>query len=583
MKIESPDLTTSTPEQRRAVLSVAPVICAIAGPGSGKTKTLTDRILHLLANGTDPLRICVVTFTNSGAIALTERLGGVKLAYVGTLHGFMLDGLQKHGGHLGYDERITVLELDKSRDVAAKGAKLKPATEILEAVRAACCPSVKLGMLINFRSDPARVRALASVSANMAGKMEIAVKEYAKRMRAEGCADFDTILSDGLKIAHLVDRIEHLFVDEAQDSGDLDFAIYNALPVVNRFVVGDFDQGVYKFRGGNPEHLLRLAADPSVDVCKLETNFRSDVSICEAAQRLIEHNTGRIAKRTIPFSNEPGDVSVQGYQSAEEEVAAIIAWCRACIGDIPSVVRESGTLAASLEIAVLTRNNAEAQAIATALKNAGLPVREREQNVEDTNRHLRAAVQMLNAPSDAAVIEFLRFDQPVWRLDAWKSEARLKGQPIRKLCNDKRVPAQPCGALWNGALLDALARIGLNKAEIEAARDAMATIATPSLGTLALALRPGDAKEVGEGITVTTFHGSKGREFDNVWLAACEDAIIPGKRTSTDVEEERRLFFVAMTRARHRLKVSWSLLRPAEWGDPFTEHVVSRFAGEACK
>jgi superfamily I DNA/RNA helicase len=149
------------------------------------------------------------------------------------------------------------------------------------------------------------------------------------------------------------------------------------------------------------------------------------------------------------------------------------------------------------------------------------------------------------------------------------------------MCGDRRVPQEPMPHLWGGELLNQLNRLGCGKDEIETARESIANIATPSLSTLALALRPGDAREVGEGVTCTTLHGSKGREFDHVIMAACEDSMVPGTRKCTDVEEERRLFFVGLTRARRSVDVTWSVIRAREYGDPFTEHQPSRFIAQA--
>lgn len=574
--IEPPGLSRLTPEQQRAVRGNTPLMLVLAGPGSGKTEVLSKRVLRLLADGVPPADIVVVTFTNAGAIALRERLGGVELRHIGTLHAFLLGELQTHGAALGYSEKLTVLDFDHPRKLPKDAADYKAGTLLLDDLRRASSPKVTLSKLLKAMNGQAELTA-ADIRAG--GRATLAAFEGA--CRRESCVTFEMILRDGLKIVDKIAPCRHLLVDEFQDSAALDWQFYQAMRAASKFFVGDPDQQIFSFRGGSIDGIMELAHNPLCDVVKLEKNFRSDHAICQAAQRLIEHNTGRVAKDTIAVSDLPGRVLGGAFPSHEDEAGQIIQQVRQWIGFVPSVVAERGALIGAMEIAVLARNNAECAFIAERLKNAGVPVCERDVNVVDNNLRLRAALQVMAAPSDMAVAEFLRRDGKAARLADLRQAAKLARRPLREVMNDPRVNRQPL-ELWGDDLLNHLARIGLTVAEVSAAREAMDALATPGMAGLVMSLYAPEAREVGQGVTVTTFHGAKGREWDHVWLMACEDALVPGHRVDTDIEEARRLFYVACTRARHGLMVSWSRTRPTPWGDwQSVEHRPSRFLAEA--
>lgn len=229
------------PQQTAAVNSTSPRLLVLASPGAGKTATVVARIQRIIGDGEAPSRIVAITFTRKAAKELESRLGGVKLGYCGTLHGFMLMLLKRHGHLLGYEsinfgiidqEAADQLLSECMRDCGFNGSK----KEVLE-----------VGSMLNFGKMQGKTACLN------------ASKRYRNQLVGNCLLTFDLILSEGLRLTNRVDLpYSHLMVDEVQDLTNLEFTICTSLKIENLFMVGDIDQGIYSFKGSNVNNILSL-------------------------------------------------------------------------------------------------------------------------------------------------------------------------------------------------------------------------------------------------------------------------------------------------------------------------------------
>lgn len=524
-------MNTATKAQLRAITLDHPLIVAIAGPGAGKTWTLIQRILRLVSTGTEPRAIAAITFTNAGAREMRERLGDLTLGYIGTLHGLALLALRKHGAALGYSDRLTVL------DEARATALLKTCAREM-----GCKSSAKALAEARTNFNPNAPKTALS----------LAVVDYRRRMRAMSAGDFDTLLTDFLELAPCLPEFDHLIVDEFQDSGPVDAAIYAALRAKNRFFVGDPDQAIYGFRGARMANILDAANAPGAEVIRLEENFRCAAPICAAANALVAHNTQRLPKTTHSDRQGPALAMLGPWQTGEDEALGVVRELQARIaaGQDPH------------GMAVLSRTNALAHAIAETARTMGLPIRERRKVDAPRDWTLAtAAVAMLTNPTDFAVESYLRarFGE-LHAAQAIKTAALEQRHGLLGLVSDYTRGVDVRG------LPTALARLTVSRESIERVMGLADEAGAVEMGAVTLALSTSrEEAEEGEGVVITTMHAAKGREWPLVVLVGLEQEITPGGKTR-DVEEERRLVFVGITRAKDTLLLSHSMNRRQNFG-----------------
>lgn len=522
------------PEQKAAASSGAAHIVVAAGPGAGKTKTLVARVNHLLASGTRPRDIVVITYTNAAAAEIVKRLDGATIGFCGTLHGFMLRQLRQFGCYIGLPPELSVVSEQQREEILAEvvaeiGFK-GSAKSALEAIK--CNP------LLNRKGPPGLP------------KLMLLAASYHRRMLENGLLDFDSILQYGRAVLDAAPSVAtHLLVDEFQDASDADDDIYSALRIANKFFVGDPDQAIYGFRGGNPANFMRRSAMPGTSLFYLEKNYRCGVQICAAANRLILHNKDRLPKQTVPLHIH--DSSTVETMRCKDEAAELARLTQAIMGE------------PSLNVAVLCRTNALATRIAAHLEGCGVPVaRKAARNDPMDWPAVRQYIALLcNPDNDLLAYAWLKM---------------VAGEDFAKAARQRALAAlttiNRSGDYWHTPTLDGLpdalaAQTGGWQEEIDRVKRAIADLpAGSTLPDLALALAAGDNTndEVGEGVTVTTLHSAKGREWDSVYLPGWVKNLMPSKRG--DEAEERRLAFVGITRARQRLVILW----PAEVRDPWT-------------
>lgn len=593
-------MKTSTAAQLSAIQSDSFRILVLAGPGSGKTQTSVDRVKRLVEAGTHPGKICAITFTNNAAREFEKRVGkwsepvqGSRLlsidhglGFCGTLHGFALRGLRKYGHTWGYGERIAVIDenamaellLSKAKSLGCK-ATLK---DILEVKTKG--PLVKGGTGL------------------FVSPIELVISGYYEDLREGGLVDFDSLLSEFLLMITkdteaqraLADEFGHLFVDEVQDSAAIDWQIYDALLMPYKFFVGDPDQAIYSFRGGRVDEMMRRAKSKTFEVIRLEENFRSHSEICEAANWLIANNTNRIEKKTISAKGAGGHIGIlpaDANEGAEiSRVSGIISRLTLinCSDFIP-VITGGATAFHPGEIAILARTNDIVNAYRRSLKATGIPVAEQAKTTVPPDWHwARSFVEFSVNPENDTLAYFLLIAMQTRRgvaeVDAratahrQRQEAALAGVSI-----NQRIMKHTKGNL--GTITATLIGAGASKETHMKVLEIMRSLRDDAqLVDLALAMgqasEPVESKK--QGVTVTTMHGAKGLEFDVVFIVGAEDEITPSRRnsqTAADIEEERRLFFVAVTRARKALYIAHAASRVTPWKQIQQQH-PSRFIAE---
>ena len=524
---------TFTTAQRAVVDSAAPTITVIAGPGSGKTRVLTERIKRLRNDGADPGRMVAITFTNSAAREIRERLDAIRLGYVGTLHGFMLRLLHTRGAALGYDARSTVIDTQAEEGLL----NVSIAETGIKATKKAIKEAIALGhsgiMAKGVRLTPP----------------ETVASRFFRNLRAGNLMTFDTVLQAGHDlIVSLSDvRFEHLFVDEYQDSTSIDAAIYRALPIANKLFVGDPDQAIYSFRGGDVQNILDASAD-GAEQHWLETNFRSTSEICRAAQEVIERNFGRINKRTEPSTEDIGLVEHTEFGSEAEELAAIVAGV---------------TSAGPTRCAVLLRTNALVDRYASHCAALGIPIVRRV--ATDYPNDWRQTIEMIRLLNDPTNDQLACWWMTMKSGATAANKGALQAKVAKRSLNDLFLHI-PVGIGLDG-LGAALTQLGASLASIQFASTIAESTEAESLSDLLVAIAEhGTEHDQGSGLTVTTYHGAKGREWPIVFLPALEQETFPGSRKSLDIEEERRIYFVGITRAKHTLRLSWAATRTPSFG-----------------
>lgn len=520
-------------EQASVLAEESARLAIIAGPGSGKTTTLVRRIGLDINRGHASARTAVITFTNAAASHLKDKLAadGVPLpGFVGTLHAWALAYLRSVG-----NKRLAVADEETANEV------LKMCIEALRLKKTNV-------------SKAREALGTAAHTTDMEPSTALLVGVYEKKLAMWGLTDYDLLLRQAHE--HLATGawdcgVGHLYVDEYQDSGDIDAAIYRLMGYNTAFVVGDPDQSIYSFRGGNPAHLLSFTREAGVRTLFLEDNYRCGVEICRAANNLMGHQHDRVKKHTVPVRREPEAESlVQGHVQAWE--------CETDAAEIEYLARRLKlSTRAWRDKAVLVRYNHDRKAITEGLKKHCIPVAGEGEQTPGWDK-LMVLVQALAAPSP---LTFAAFDK------------LMKGRPITeglKLYGEGADPplyiAPTMG--WT-ALYSACATVGIPAEAISRLNSFRQPHVELDLQALLLWIRETGKPQANEdAVVVTTYHGAKGREWPEV-LMPCMSAVALAAKDVDALAEERRLVFVGITRAMDCLVMSWPMVRT----NPYSKRV----------
>lgn len=555
-----------TSEQRAVVESTSQNILVVAGPGSGKTATTVARIQSLTEMAVDYRTIVVLTFTNAAAKEITERLEYVPrgsmtpvippLGYIGTLHGFALRCLKRYGQDLGFGDRLALIGEEAAESLMEAKAK-----------SLGCRTPLKKLMKLKGEENNVERRARGRMTPE-----EVVIAAYYMELREAGMVDFDMIL---LAMVTLIAAgkmpaiYTHLFVDEVQDSAAVDWEIYHALPIANKFYVGDEDQSIYGFRGGRPD----LMHQPQADVFLLQSNYRSREEVCQRAQMLIEHTSAnRYPKITRSTRGYCGEVMLwSDAENSGQEVA-----------DVAEAVGKevaSGTLLD--EIAVLARTNAICGEMREHLKASGFQVSEK---VKDQNpfdwRLAKSLVELAANPANDTLAYFYLLERDGRGMaDAMKRKAQSEMRTLSTMIfaaasviarNVQTVGRMLAEQKTSG---ETRMRVATIIRQLPADADLLELV-------LAMTQDEGAAEGATPGITVTTIHQAKGREWDVVFVAGAEEEVmIYGQPAPEVVDEARRLMYVAVTRARERVYLTYAKRRKTSWG-AIESHRACRFLKE---
>lgn len=631
---ESVALEGLNPAQREAVLHPGGPLLVLAGAGSGKTRVITHRIAHLVLDRGEPAEgIVAVTFTNKAAAEMRERvarlLGGPpEGAWIGTFHAYCLRLLRREGQQVGLAPGFAVYDTD---DQVAVVRRILREMELPDAAPAARTHLARISWAKNALLTPEAYEAQA-YSPDVRSTARI-FHRYREALRRANAVDFDDLLLlalellDGARrpeiLARHAGRCRHLLVDEYQDTNRPQYLLLRALASVhgNLFVVGDEDQSIYAFRGADLRNILDFERDhPGARVVKLEENYRSTGTILHAAGAVISRNTLRKGK-SLWTGNPRGEPVVLCRADDDRAEAEWVAGeIRALHPELPYE-----------EIAVLYRTNAQSRPFEEIFRRERIPhqvvgaVRFYERReVKDVLAYLK----LLANPADDAAFRRAAATPPRGigeaTLGAVEEAARAFGSSLldaaARAIEHGLVGGRSARALREFlALLDELRalagelplvgllgtlldRIGyeahLERTYPEEGADRMDNVRalvsaaaehereTPdaSLQTfLDRSALVSEADEVGvrPGVTLMTAHCAKGLEFRAVFVAGLEEGLLPHARSAGDrsaLEEERRLFYVAMTRARERLMLSRADTRLSQ-GVPVPCQ-ASRFLGE---
>ncbi len=665
------------PPQRDAVSTLAGPMLVLAGAGTGKTRVVTFRIANLLRHGTSPERILAVTFTNKASREMKQRIAELvkpkrgresfstgaqaaqrtkskskktldPLPIVATFHAYCVQILRRHIRRLGYPEQFAIYDRGDQEGLARRVLREIRVTD------AALKPGELLWFVSGWKNRCLRPAEAVNVAETDKEHLAaVAYRRYQRELKNAGVVDFDDLLllTEELFTQHAdvrrdeAGRLDHLLIDEYQDTNGSQYRIVKALAAGHRnlCVVGDDDQSIYGWRGAEVEHILHFKRDwPEAKVVRLEDNYRSQAEIIRASNRLISYNSTRHDKALRPARGGGQRPRIWQAENETEEAKMVV-------GDIQKLIKGGADAG---EFAILFRTNEQPRMFEQQLRKVGLPyILVGGMSFFDRRevRDILAYLKVIDHPDDEVALRRI-INTPARGIGASTIEqltaaAVERGVPLWKvLCDEQAIASvvSPKAARAVGQFVEMLEPIqrdvaaladapkrkrGSNgqlaqttkqlietvnyRSEIarqydeederqsrwEAVEQVVNALAQfeeqsrqPSLkgflDEITLAGRDFETKDddkLGRGaVVLMTMHAAKGLEFPHVYLVGMEEGLLPHHRSvaveGAAIEEERRLCYVGLTRAKDMLTLSLSLTR-MKWGKP-RETIPSRFLFE---
>ncbi|MCI0414023.1 UvrD-helicase domain-containing protein [bacterium] len=594
------------PAQRAAVTTVAGPVLVVAGAGSGKTRVITYRIPYLLFTGVAaPENILALTFTNKAAGEMKARASQLagnhyRIPLISTFHSFCAVLLRRHISLLGYSRDFQIFDEEDQLSLLKECI-----SDLQKENRYSGRDAQNFLKWQKNRAEPAEI---------YDPNLQVIFDLYARKLRANNGVDFDDLLSLPIRLFREQPDLQRrycalyrfIMVDEYQDTNEVQYELLKLLAGEdqNVLVVGDEDQSIYKFRGARSENIQHFLKDfRKVKVVKLEQNYRSTKTIIKAAHEVISRNSRRI-KKELWTDNQAGE-PIEIYHALDEydEATYVTLKTMALLKDVlPS------------SIAVLYRANAQSRVFEESFGKAQIPHRivgsvgfyERRE-IKDVIAFVRLLVnkndafsflRVVNVPPRGAgkkLLERIQQEAEANNISTWDAAANAGNRNVLsflELYNGYEPPP-------SSFLEKLLKQIGyfeyLRKEDSQTADDRIENCneflgylreqeALPEfdLATFLSELPLQSRSETpGEAVTLLTVHSAKGLEFRVLFVVGLEEGVFPHIRSlesSEDLEEERRLFYVAMTRAKEKLLLSWSQRRSL-FGSNATSH-PSRFLDE---
>jgi len=597
------------PDQLDAVVHTDGPLLVVAGAGSGKTRVLTHRVAHLVGeHGVNPMRILAITFTNKAADEMRERVASLvgpvaRKMWVSTFHSACVRILRREAAAIGYPSSFSIYDQADAQRLTGyviRDLALDPKRFTPKGVHA---------QISQYKNDLIFAAEARERAANIfERKIADIYTEYQARLVKAGAMDFDDLLTNAVRLfrehpdvlAQYQERFEHILVDEYQDTNRAQNELILTLGAVHRnvCVVGDSDQSIYRFRGADLRNILEFEeAFPDVTVIVLEQNYRSTQTILDAANAVIDHNSARKPKHL--WTDQGQGPRIVRYHAEDEGDEA--RWVVRTLADLHE--REGYRWG---DMAIFYRTNAQSRVVEEALMRAGSPYKVvggtrfyDRREIKDALAYLRAVVnpadevsvkRVLNVPKRGvgetsvarldsfASAEGITFAEALRRADevgVTGSAARGVAAFVELLDHLATLVPEGPGDLLQGAL-EASGYL----AELEAEHTVEAAGRLENLGELVGSAREfaevaefmeqvalvADSDEVDgdeSRIILMTLHTAKGLEYPVVFLIGAEEGVFPHIRALTEpdeLEEERRLAYVGITRARERLYIShaWS-------------------------
>ncbi len=618
-------LSSLNEPQYEGVVNTEGPAMIIAGAGSGKTRVLTYRIAYLIKEKhVDPFNILSLTFTNKAAREMRERIEGVvgndaRNLWMGTFHSVFARILRSEADRLGYPSNFTIYDTDDSKSLIKAIVKefglddkvYKPNT-VLSRISGA------KNRLVSWQEYIANPLYQADDESAMKPEMGRIYKAYCMRCFKANAMDFDDLLfNTNVLFRDHVDvlnkyqhRFKYVLVDEFQDTNVSQYTITKKLSAVsqNIAVVGDDAQSIYAFRGASIDNILNFEKDfPDLKVIKLEQNYRSTQNIVKAANSVIARNKSQL-KKTVWTSNSDGSQIELIKSVSDNEEGRFVA----------SAVFEQKAQKGykNSDFAVLYRTNSQSRAIEEALRKAGIAYKiygglsfYQRKEIKDLMAYLRYAIntddeqafrRIINLPKrgignttvEKIVVAAFEHDIPLWEV-LENVDQFLPGRAANAvrdfvvLVKSFRIYADTKDAYETAShiakhsglmkeLYDDKTIEGLNRYEnvqelLNAIKEYVDTpeVEDKSIGAFLqeialLTDQDNDKDQDTDFVTLMSIHASKGLEFSNVFIVGMEEDLFPSQMmlsSRADLEEERRLFYVAITRAKENLYFSYALSR----------------------
>jgi DNA helicase-2/ATP-dependent DNA helicase PcrA len=591
-------LENLNPEQRAAVTLPHESALILAGAGSGKTRVLTTRMVWLIQTGqVSPLGMLAVTFTNKAAKEMLTRISAMlpintRGMWVGTFHGLANRLLRTHHREAGLPQSFQIL--DSSDQLSAIKRLMKSMNVDTEKFE-----PKKVQRFINSHKEAGRRARDAEAFDEYSMRMAELYEAYDAQCQREGVADFPELLLRSYELLyrneplrqHYQDRFKHILIDEFQDTNTLQYRWLKlfAGPHTALFAVGDDDQSIYAFRGANTANMAEFEREfAHGNVIKLEQNYRSHGHILTAANTLISQNAHRLGKNLWTAEGEGEPIRVFDAYSDQEEASFVV-------DEVRALNREGVNLS---DMALLYRSNAQSRVLEHALFSASVPYRVygglrffERQEIKHALAYLRlltnpeddgAFLRVVNFPTrgiGARTLEQLADNAARSGASLWQAACTGGGkvaafakliEDIKQVTRDLPLPEAIDHVIEASGLADYYRadKEGADRLEnLNELVNAAALFSEESEeGTLDAFLAHA-ALEAGEhqagaghdALQLMTVHAAKGLEFHTVFITGLEEGLFPHEQSANEengLEEERRLMYVAITRARRRLYLS---------------------------
>ena len=625
------------PQQREAVQHTEGPLLILAGAGSGKTRVLTCRIAYLIEHcGVRPWNIMAITFTNKAAGEMRERVDGLvgmgsEAIWVSTFHSSCCRILRRYIDRIGYDNSFTIYDTDDSRQVmkaVIKELELNPKIYKEKALLG------KISAAKNNLVSPDEMEADASRWEEK--QTARAYRAYQKRLKKNNALDFDDLLVLAVELFEKApdvlesyqERFRYILIDEYQDTNTVQFRFVKLLAEKYRniCVVGDDDQSIYKFRGANIMNILNFEKSfPGAKVIKLEQNYRSTQSILDAANEVISNNSGRKEKKLWTDNGQGTRVRFREFQTGYDE-AEFVAW------EIAKKVREENR--SYRDYAVLYRTNAQSRLFEEKMIAADIPYKlvggvnfYSRREIKDMLAYLKtvdnglddlAVQRIVNVPkrgvgaTSLARVQNYALENGISFYEALQDADRIPGlgrslNGIRKFTtligrfraagreylNVREILEMIISETGYVAELEEegtdedKARIENINELVSKTADYMEQAENPSLSEflqqVSLVADIDSVDPDGDYVLLMTLHSAKGLEFDYVYMTGMEENTFPSYMAvsgedSEELEEERRLCYVGITRARKELTMTAAQMRMVRGEPQFLR--ASRFVRE---